>query len=295
MNAGHSLIPKWRCQVFLVTMILANLLFSARAQDSKDNEDDKEKFPPWDRAALSVGADLVALNSSVTLGLKNAPGLGVSGENLLGLNSSLLVFAATGFYRVGESKRSQFTVSYSSYRRSSSILLGQDTDVGGIVVPAGSTLDSFLNFAIIRASYTYAIIQDDRVRIGLGLGFYVAPISYGITSVVGGTPQTLTQDKLTLPLPALELDGEIKLLPKLFLMGNLDAMYLKIDGTEGLLISTALGLEYRPWRHFGLGLLFNALAINVQGSSGTSYPGVDFSGKASLQYGGLFMYGKVAF
>ena len=166
---------------------------------------------------------------------------------------------------------------------------------GDITIPANAKLDSYLNFALIRASYTYAILQDDRVRIGVGMGVYVAPISYGVKWSAGGTNQTLAQDKLTLPLPSLELDGEIKLLPKLGLLGGLDAMYLKIDGTEGLLISTAVGLEYRPWRHFGVGFAVNALAVNVQSSTSTKYPGVGFSGKATLQYGGLFMYGKLAF
>jgi hypothetical protein len=295
MNAGDSLAPKWRRQVFAIAIAAAGAIFSLHAEDSKEDEVSSKKFPPWDRAAISVGGDLVALNSSVTLGATKLPGVGVSGEDFLGLNSSLFVFAADGFYRFGESKRGQLSLSYQSYRRSASTSYGQDVTIGDITIPANAKLDSYLNFAIIRASYTYAILQDDRVRIGVGAGVYVAPISYGVTWSKGGTNETLAQDKLTLPLPALELNGEIKLLPKLYLMGDLDAMYLKIDSTEGLLISTDLGLEYRPWRHFGLGLAINALAINVKATGSTRYPGVDFSGKATLQYGGLFMYGKVAF
>ena len=295
MSTGSPFLST-RCRHFLaLTVVVAGVALSAHAEDDKDGGDDKEKFPPWDRAAISVGGDLVGLNSTVTLGTTKLPGVGVSGEDFLGLNSSLLVFAAEGFYRFGDSKRGQVSLSYSTYRRSAENSYGKDVTIGDITIPANAKLSSYLNFAIIRASYTYAVLQDDRVRIGVGLGVYVAPISYGVSWSAGGTNQTLAQDKLTLPLPCLELNGEIKLLPKLYLLGDLNAMYLKIDGTEGLLMSTDLGLEYRPWRHFGLGMAINALAINVQSTASTSYPGVNYSGKATFQYGGLFMYGKVAF
>jgi hypothetical protein len=278
---------------------LLALVLSASALGANAAEDENEQgpvFPPWDRAAVSFGGYLAALNSSVSFGVNKLPGVSINAEDLLGLSSSLVVFGGNGFYRPGKSKRNQISFSYSSYNRSATTTLTEPIDVDGVEILPGTEVKSFLDFSLITLSYSYAIVQDDRVRIGIGLGAYVAPIKYGITTVIGGEENTVARNQITVPLPAIGLGGEVRILPKLSLLGSLDAMYLKINSFQGSLLNTSLGLEYRPWRRFGLGLTFNAMAIRIQASSSSSgYPGTDFVGKVELNYSGLLMYGKVAF
>jgi len=185
---------------------------------------------------------------------------------------------------------------HGSRHRSGEAQIAQDLEINGIVLPTGTQVSSIFNFDIINLAWSYAIIQDERVRIAIGLGVYVSPIKYGISwssSLGGGGGQ---QETITVPLPTLNLDGEIRLTPKLSLIGSLDALYVKVSGFSGSLLNTYMGLEYRLWKHFGLGLTFNALSVNVQGTKSNSrFPGADFVGAVNVQYGGLFMYGKLTF
>ena len=290
-GSGHCL-RRW--QVALLGILLFGKASSAIAE-TPSLEDDRV-FPPWDRGAISFGGYLIALNSSVSFGVNSLPGVSINAEDLLGLNSSLFVFGASGFYRFGETKHNQVSFSYSGYNRSSTTVLTEGIDVDGTTLVPGTEISSFLDFAIVQLSYSYAIVQDDRVRIALGLGVYIAPIKYGISIVQPSTTTSVARNQITVPLPAIGIGGEVRILPKLSLMGQLDAMYLQINGFQGSLLNTSLGLEYRPWRHFGIGLDFNAMAVRVQANSiSTGYPGTDFVGKVQLNYGGLLMYGKFAF
>jgi hypothetical protein len=279
----------------LVLTISLSTIITAEASDPSTLEDDRV-FPPWDRGAVSFGGYLIALNSSVSFGVNKVPGLTINAEDLLGLNSSLFVMGGSGYYRIGDSKRNQISFSYSGYNRSATTVLTEGIDIDGHPIAPGTEINSFLNFSIIQLSYSYAIVQDERVRIAVGLGAYIAPIKYGISVVQADTSTSVARNQLTVPLPAIGIGGEVRILPKLSLIGQLDAMYLQINGFQGSLLNSVLGLEYRPWRHFGLGLEFSAMAIRVQSSSiSTGYPGTDFVGKVEMNYGGLLMYGKVAF
>jgi hypothetical protein len=101
---------------------------------------------------------------------------------------------------------------------------------------------------------------------------------------------------ITLPLPAFAVRGEFQLFPKLFLNTSIDFMYLKISDFQGSLVDLNIALEYRPWKHFGLGLGYSALSVYVE-AQGTSsnYPGADFVGSVDVRYAGLMFYGKYSF
>jgi hypothetical protein len=101
---------------------------------------------------------------------------------------------------------------------------------------------------------------------------------------------------VTLPLPSIALRGEFQLVPKLFLRGSIDAMYLEVSDFQGSLLDVNLGLEYRPWQHVGFGFGYNSLAVSVEAETGDSdYPGVDFVGSVDVRFNGLMLYGKLLF
>ncbi|MFO1476925.1 MAG: hypothetical protein U1F98_09780 [Verrucomicrobiota bacterium] len=268
----------------------------AEVKLEKGKEEKKTKWPEWDRAAISLGGNVVGLNSSIGFGAQGAPSVSISAESILNMQTSLFVMAGGAYYRFGETKRNQVSFSYSAYHRSGTAQLTEEIQVGDTVLVPGTIVNSVFNFDLIHATYSYAIVQDERVRLGIGAGLYVSPIKASLdwssTSGGGGGES----ETITLPLPTLNVDAEIRITPRLSLVGSVDAMYLKVNGFSGSLLNTYMGLEYRLWRHFGLGLTFNALNVNVEGSASSSkYPGADFVGSINVQYGGLFMYGKLAF
>jgi hypothetical protein len=134
------------------------------------------------------------------------------------------------------------------------------------------------------------------VRVALGLSVYAVPLDYGLSIETTGGATKVQGGNVTLPLPALALRGEFLLTPKLFLNASLDAMYFQYEGFKGSLLDVNMALEYRLWKHFGLGLNFNPLYLNASAEgSGSSYPGADWFGSVNIRYNALMLYGKLAF
>jgi hypothetical protein len=92
------------------------------------------------------------------------------------------------------------------------------------------------------------------------------------------------------------LRSEFQLVPKLFLNASIDAMYLEIDDFQGSLLDVNVGLEYRPWKHFGVGLGYNGMSVGVESQNTSSgYPGADFVGTVDVRFSGLLLYAKWSF
>jgi hypothetical protein len=57
-----------------------------------------------------------------------------------------------------------------------------------------------------------------------------------------------------------------------------------------------MAMEYRPWKHFGVGLGYSFMEVSVDGEAGDSdYLGADFVGEVDVRFSGLFLYGRLLF
>lgn len=102
-------------------------------------------------------------------------------EEVFNLDSSLVVLRAEAMYRPGKSLRHQLDFTYASYHRDGSGTLDEEIDINGTTYPVGAQVDTLFDFDIIRGTYTYAVLQDERMRIALGLGLYAIPVEYGLS------------------------------------------------------------------------------------------------------------------
>jgi hypothetical protein len=231
----------------------------------------------------------------VTFGVNNL-GLNVNAEELLNLDSSLTVLRLGALYRPGKSRRNQIDVSWGAYHRDGNAVLDREIEIGDETLPVGADVETVFNFDIIRGTYSYAILQDSRMRIAIGLGMYVVPVSFSLDSETAGGRTSVEGADTTLPLPVLALRSEFLLVKKLYLNANVDAMYLEISDFKGSILDATVGLEYRPWKHVGFGVAFNALSVNVEGQTDDSdYPGATFVGDIGVRYTGFMLYGKLLF
>jgi opacity protein-like surface antigen len=250
----------------------------------------------WEKGALQFGGFVTTFNSDLTFGPVGAGNSKINAEDLLGLDTHLTVFRVDAMIRPGATRRNQIDAGYAGYHRSGNATLSRDLTLEGTTYPIGAKVDTTFNFDLIRATYTYAFVQTDRVRIGLGLGHYGIPLKYDVNVQTSRGRSTADGADTILPFPALAFRGEFQVLPKLYLKASADGMYLPVSSFSGSLVDANIGLEYRIWKYFGLGLGYNYTEANVEGkSSSSSYPGVDFVGEVSVRFSGLLFYGKVAF
>lgn len=149
---------------------------------------------------------------------------------------------------------------------------------------------------MLRASYSYAVFQNERVSVGVGLGAYVIPVTYGVDVHAANNSSGLESYDATLLVPAFALRGDFQLIPKLFLVSELDIMYLDVAGIRAGLLDTRLAVEYQPWKHVGFGVGFNLMGVNIESTEQNGdYPSAGTLTSVRAHTAGLMLYGKVCF
>jgi len=276
----------------LAFMAGAMISGQATAEDAKP----ESRFLPWEKGSVKFGGFIAAFDSTIGFGINDAAGVEINAEKLLDLDTSLTVLRLDAMYRPGKSLRHQIDLSWAAYHRDGSATLNEEIEINDMTFPVGAKVDTVFNFDIIRGDYTYAILQDERMRIALGLGVYAVPLRYSVEVETTGGRTKIEGADTTLPLPALALRAEFQLVPRLFLNTYMDAMYLEISDFKGSLLDVNVGLEYRPWKYVGFGVGYNSMSVDVEGEKDSSdYPGANFIGTVGVRFTGLMLYGKFSF
>jgi len=258
-------------------------------------QDQEKPVEPWEKGALKIGGFISAFDSSLQFGIKQVAGIKIDGESVLGLDSTLALIRGNAMIRPGKSRRHQFDLDVASYHRHGSGVITEEIVIDDETLVPGTQIDSILNFDIIRGTYSYALLQDDRMRLALGLGVYVVPLEYGIDITTTTDNRVLEYRDVTLPLPSFAFRADFQLIPKLFLTTEINAMYLEIDQFTGSLLDTSIGLEYRPWKHLGIGAAYSTMSVYVESEESSDYPGADFVGAVDVNFTGLMLYAKFTF
>jgi len=282
-------------RICAVTAILAAAVLQSPGADNSTAASEK-RYLPWEKGSIKFGGFAAAFDSDLSFGLNDASGITINAEELFDLESSLLVFRAEAMYRPGKSLRHQLDFIYASYHRDGSGTLNEEIEINGVTYPVNAQIDTLFDFDIIRGTYSYAVLQDERMRIAIGLGVYAVPVEYRLSIETTGGRSSVEGADTTLPLPALALRGEFQLIPKLFLNAGIDAMYLELNDFQGSLLDVNLALEYRPWKHVGFGVGYNGMSVHAEAEGdGSGYPGADFVGSVDVRFTGLMLYGKFSF
>lgn len=250
---------------------------------------------PWEKFSVSLGAFLSDTQSSVRVG--GGLGVDVDVEKALGLESKTAVLRADSLWRFSHNRRHRLDASWFALRRSADRKIGEDFDIkdrnGNIVtVQAGSEVKSHFNLDIIETSYSYSFVQDDRVDLAVGGGFYVMPIRFGLDA--SGVTDTSGSLNFTAPLPVVGLRMDVALNPKWYVRTGSQLFYIQYQGFTGRLTQTRAAIEYLPVKHVGLGIGVDNMRFAFEGT-GKDYPNVDLSGNVNFEYTGLQLYGKFLF
>jgi hypothetical protein len=250
---------------------------------------------PWATFSVEFGFFLTSFSSDVTLTGSSGGGVIVNLEDVLGLDVTTKQWAVKGHYRAW--RRHHFHFSYYDLSRDAEkhleVPIPDPEDPGGDpLVTIGTEVGSLLDLGVYKIGYTFSFWNDDRVDLGGGLGFHIMDIAAGID--VSGT-NVLLKEETTLPLPVLMLRGNVSITKRVFLKTNFDVFYISLSGFEGLLLDANFALEGHICRFFGLGMGYNILKVELEGTGGDDFLGGGWNGKLDLDYSGLFLYGKFFF
>ena len=116
-------------------------------------------------------------------------------------------------------------------------------------------METEFDFSLFKGAYSYSLVQDTKIDFGLGIGLYVAPIKFRISSTSLGGRGGVESSPPPCPFLGVRLDYAIT--PKLFIKQSVDFFYIEYKQFTGRLLDLKIGLEYNIWKHFGLGLAYN--------------------------------------
>jgi len=273
----------WNCRLAIASMLL--MLPSALwASDTAP-----EKLP-WETFALNVGYFLSNVDSAVRIG--SGLGIDIDVEDALGLEGTNSVFRVGGLWRFSKNRRHRLDVNWFSLHRSADRQILEDIviekdDGTQITIASGTAVETTFNLDIYQAGYRYSFIQDDRLDLAFMAGLYVMPIEVGLS--VSGLVNERGTAKFTAPLPVVGFGMDIAISPRWFIRTGTEAFYVEYENFTGSIVKANAAVEFKPWKHVGLGLGFDTLTVNIKADE-EDWPEIDLNGKVQFKYTGLQAY-----
>jgi hypothetical protein len=272
-----------RSRVLITCVLLAVSAGTVRAQSAST---------PWEKGSIQFGGFITSSDTEMRIDSSSgAIGAVVNVENALGVDSSKTTFRIDTFYRFGETRRHQIDLHYFDSRRSGDRVLDDTLEIGDTVFPIGATVSTQFDLQFINLDYSYAFVQDDRVRLSVAGGLHTTGVHFKVDS----PGLALFEDQtFTAPLPVVGLRGEVAVTERWRLKGGADVFYLEYDQYTGLLADTSLAVEYLPFKHAAFGLGINTVRMKVE-SDGDNSGGTDLKGEVKFNFTGLLMYARYLF
>jgi len=273
---------------FVLVVISAAALCSstsaAFAQQSGNGQRD-----PWEKWSVSLGAFVADLDNSIRIG---APGVGLEFdlEDALGLKNSQTVFRLDASYRFGADNRHRLDATWFDLSRSATRTLLEEIEIGGVVYPIGTTVDSEFDLAFYNVRYGYSFIKDERIDFAGSLGLHITDVGMFINDTAGILGEE--GDRVTAPLPLIGMRLDVALTPNWYFRSSVEALYLSLGDFTGSITDTLLAGEYRAWDRFALGVGLNAVHLTLENDNAL---GLDFKGRIKSDFVGLMLYGKAMF
>jgi hypothetical protein len=232
-----------------------------------------------DRWSIQLG--IYTPNVDTTARLNSAGGqvgTEVSFEEDLGFTERNDMPAILASVRLGE--RWKLEAEYLSLRRDNSRALSRTINWGDNTYTAGTTVTSEFSSDILRLSGAYSFIKDAQMEAGVALGLHSTDFKVSIAAAGIGSDT----GEVLAPLPTLGFYGAYAFTPKWLLSGRVDIFSLDYDDYEGQLINATLGVDYRLFRNFGLGLAYRYIDYDL--SVTTS----EYNGAINYGFSGPLLY-----
>jgi hypothetical protein len=272
---------------------ISGLIFSAMLISQPVLGDDNEsEYGPWKEFSISLGGFIAEMDTSVrfdsqTLGI----GTVLDVEDIFNLDEDIRVLRSDGHYRFSDNGRHRVDFTYYDLSRDATRTLTQDITIGDETFNIGDTVDTKFGLEFFKAAYAYSFLMNETFDISASVGLFMTNFELEVETVATGIEEF---QELLIPLPVIGLRANFALTPKLILKESLDLFYLKYESFKGHLFDLNLALEYRIWKHVGLGLGYETTRIEISAGNDDDEP-LDLEGKLDFRYNGVLFYAAYYF
>ena len=142
-----------------------------------------------------------------------------------------------------------------------------ELDFGDIQASGFLAVDTKFKTDFYIAQVGYSLLKNERAELGIGAGVHIVrfdtklKVSGGINNA-SGSVQSDSVD-LTAPLPNVLGYGTYAFTPKLSLDGSVGWFGLSYSDYDGNLLTLAANLDYRLTDHFGVGVGYNYINMDL--------------------------------
>jgi len=202
-----------------------------------------------DRFAVRMGPFFASMDTKVKIGNEEQ-----TFEDYL--DDSKTTAAIQGIWRI--SKHFRLNFGYWAVDRETSESSDQNHNIGGITIPAGSSIGATFESSLANAALGWSFVANDTTDFGVELGIAALSLKSELGASVAGVGNvSFTAFDETYPLPTLGVYLTQSLSPKWSIAGNLNGIGLEIgDDFKGNIINASGAVEFRPWKNVGLGLAY---------------------------------------
>lgn len=184
------------------------------------------------------------------------------------------------------------SLSYSSFSTDGTETATEDGNFGDIEWTADAELDSEFDLDLYIFEVHWDFINTERSHLGVGLGLHVADISSSIQFTLTGTvngqevvlDSGLESASVTAPLPDLVLRAGHQFGDNFYLGFTGGWFSLTYEDIDGELLSAQATFEWRPAQHFGMGVGYQYVSVEITEDDGDRENEID-----------LDLYGPVLF
>jgi hypothetical protein len=228
----------------------------------------EESLLPQERYTIRLGAFFVQdIDTTMRVDGKltaSPHGTEINLGDRLNVDNSVQVFR--GDFSAYLAKRHRLDFTWFNMRLSGRATLGEKIDWGDTEFPQGITVESHIKDNIFRLSYTYFILQQSNMQLGLSLGAHIMKIDSGINAV---NSSLAANEGFTAPLPVLGLVFDYAFSPTWLLRTHADYFGLSYDKYDGSLIDIAGAIEWRfnSWGSVGAGIEYFNINVSRDGAA----------------------------
>ena len=262
------------CAPFFLAGLLAQALpGTVKAQEARE------------RASFAIGAFITDRETSTRLDAGQDPGTDIDLEGDLGLKSSSTVLRVGGYYWVRPKHRVDFSLFDLS--RTSTKQLDRTLEYGDDVFNIDTVVETTSDLTIVKADYTYVVLDRERGFLGVTGGLYVSSTKLTLQEQGLGTFES---EDLTAPLPVIGLRGDYEITDRITLRGASQWFSIDTGDVKGSLRDTYIGVDYGFRPRMDIGLAYNDVSMNIRASESGG-----FEGALDWGYDGFLIYFKMDF
>jgi outer membrane scaffolding protein for murein synthesis (MipA/OmpV family) len=226
-------------------------VFNPTAHDNYDRQ-----LPTFD---LRVAAFFIDINSKVSRDTADGvPGVEIDIEDILGAADDGTAIEVDALWRTG--MHHQFELGYFELIRNGSTLLEDDLVFGDETFPAGTLVDSQVDYSSMRFGYTFFLMRDSQKELGIMAGLHLSELAVNIRT---GTGDQVERSRSSTPLPVVGLNGAVFFGDRTTLRARIHLFRTDFDQHEGSLNYAAIDLERLFGSRTRVGVGYNLYATRL--------------------------------